>query len=109
MTRSLISSLEVDPTRMHANLEATGSATSERLLSAMSERLGKHHAQATLHQAYREASESGRTLKAVLEGQVEADELAELDRVHTGAAAAMADEVIARARRRREKEGPSWR
>ncbi|TCM44956.1 adenylosuccinate lyase family protein [Kribbella sp. VKM Ac-2568] len=109
MTRSLISSLEVDPTRMRANLEATGSATSERLLSAMSERLGKHHAQAALHEAYREASESGRTLKAVLEGRVEADEFAELDRVHTGAAAAMADEVVARARRRREKESTSWR
>ena len=109
MTRSLISSLEVDPQRMRANLEATGSASSERLLSAMSERLGKHHAQATLHEAYREASDSGRTLKAVLEGRVEADELAELDHVHTGAAAAMADEVVARAHRRREKESPSWR
>jgi adenylosuccinate lyase len=109
MTRSLISALEVDPTRMRANLEATGSATSERLLSAMSARLGKHHAQVTLHQAYREAADSGRTLAAVLEGRVEADELAELDRVHTGTAAAMADEVVARARRRREKESTSWR
>jgi adenylosuccinate lyase len=109
MTRSLVSSLEVDPAKMRANLEATGSATSERLLSAMSERLGKHHAQATLHQAYRDAGESGRTLRAVLDGRVEADELAELDRVHTGAAAEMADEVVARARRRREKESTSWR
>ena len=107
MTRSLVTSLEVDPARMRANLDATGSASSERLLSAMSTRLGKHQAQAALHDAYREALGSGRPLTAVLEGRAEAHELVELERVDTGAASAMADEVVARARRRREKQS-SW-
>ena len=107
MTRSLVTSLEVDADRMRANLEATGSASSERLLSAMSARLGKHRAQAILHDAYREVLESGRPLPVVLEGRANADELAELARVDTGAAAAMADEVVARARRRREGS-ESW-
>ncbi|GAA1127237.1 adenylosuccinate lyase family protein [Nocardioides aquiterrae] len=106
MTRSLVTSLEVDADRMKANLEATGSASSERLLSAMSARLGKHRAQAMLHDAYREALESGRTLPAVLEGRANADELAELARIDTGAAAAMVDEVVARARRRPVESEP---
>jgi adenylosuccinate lyase len=106
MTRSLVTSLEVDADRMRANLEASGSASSERLLSAMSARLGKHRAQAMLHDAYREVLESGRPLTAVLEGRADADELAELTRLDTGAAAAMADEVVARARRRREESAP---
>ncbi|GAB6984891.1 class-II fumarase/aspartase family protein [Nocardioides pyridinolyticus] len=107
MTRSLVASLEVDADRMKANLEATGSASSERLLSAMSARLGKHRAQAMLHDAYREALASGRALPVVLEGRATADELAELARVDTGAAAAMADEVVARARRR-PVESAAW-
>jgi len=109
MTRSLVSGLEVDPQRMLANLEATGTASSERLLSVMSARLGKHQAQATLHEAYRVATHTGRPLEQVLDGRVEPAELAELRRVHTGAAAAMAEEVVARACRRREGERASWR
>jgi adenylosuccinate lyase len=109
MTRSLVTGLAIDPDRMRANLEASGSASSERLLSVMSERLGKHRAQATLHDAYRESLASGRPLAAVLEGRADSDELAELDRVDTGAAAAMADAVVARARSRRAGETASWR
>jgi adenylosuccinate lyase len=109
MTRTLVRDLEVDPVRMLANLRSTGTASSERLLSVMSARLGKHTAQATLQDAYRVAIGSGLSLTAVLEGQIEADELAELDRFDTGAAAEMADEVVARAVRRRAREGASWR
>jgi adenylosuccinate lyase len=109
MTRALVCHLEVDPERMLANLRSTGTASSERLLSVMSARLGKHTAQATLQDAYRDALGSGRSLTAVLEGRVEAGELAELDRFDTGAAAAMADEVVVRAVRRRGWERASWR
>jgi len=109
MTRSLVRGLEVDPARMLENLEATGTASSERLLSVMSARLGKHRAQATLQDAYRAAIGSGRSLTAVLDGQIEPAELAELDRFDTGAAPAMADEVAARATRRRAGESASWR
>jgi adenylosuccinate lyase len=108
MTRSLVDGLEVDPRRMLANLESTGTASSERLLSVMSARLGKHRAQAALHEAYRESGHSGLTLEAVLDGRVEPAELAELARVDTGAAAAMADEVVARACRRRAEEQTTW-
>ena len=109
MTRSLVGGLEVDPARMLANLTATETASSERLLSVMSARLGKHKAQATLQDAYRAAIGTGRSLTAVLDGRIEAAELAELDRVDTGAAAAMADEVVVRATRRRAGESASWR
>lgn len=109
MSRSLVCGLEVDPVRMRANLDASGNASSERLLSVMSARLGKHRAQAALQDAYRAAIGSRRPLTAVLEGQLEAVELAELDQVHTGAAAAMADEVVARAVRRRAGERALWR
>ncbi len=109
MTRSLVGGLEVDPARMLANLTATETASSERLLSVMSARLGKHKAQATLQDAYRAAIGTGRSLTAVLDGRIETAELAELDRVDTGAAAAMADEVVVRATRRRAGESASWR
>jgi adenylosuccinate lyase len=109
MTRGLVTALEVDEARMRANLDASGSSSSERLLSVMSERLGKHQAQTTLQEAYRDSRTSGRPLAVVLEGQVKADELVELERVDTGAAAATADEVVSRARRRREQETASWR
>jgi adenylosuccinate lyase len=108
MTHSLVTGLEVDASRMRANLDTSGSASSERLLSAMSKRVGKHRAQATLQNAYREVTISGLPLTVVLEGFATADELVELDRVDTGAAAEMADEVIARARLRRDEENGSW-
>ena len=107
MTRSLVAGLEVDPARMLANLESSGNAASERLLSVMSARLGKHRAQAALQDAYRAAIGSGRPVTAVLE--LQAGELTELTRIDTGAAAEMADEVVARATRRRARESASWR
>lgn len=109
MTKSLVHGLEVDAARMLENLESSGNASSERLLSVMSARLGKHRAQATLQDAYRAVIDSGRPLTAVLEGELEAVELAELDRIDTGAAAAMADEVVSRAVHRRAGESASWR
>ncbi|GAB3201186.1 adenylosuccinate lyase family protein [Nocardioides hungaricus] len=109
MSRRLVAGLEVDPDRMLANLEAAGTSGSERLLSVMSARLGKHRAQAALQDAYAEVARSGSPLTVVLAGRVQPDELAELGRVHTGAAAAMADEVVARATRRRATESESWR
>lgn len=108
MMHSLVTALEVDESRMRANLDASGSASSERLLSAMSERVGKHRAQATLQDAYKESLHSRRPLATVLEGCATADELAELEGVDTGAAAEMADEVVSRARRRRNEEVGSW-
>lgn len=109
MARTLVTGLEVDPARMLTNLDASGTSASERLLSTMSARLGKHHAQALLQDAYRESTRDGRALASVLEGRIKAEELGELGRVHTGAAAAMADEVVARAAHRRTAESESWR
>ena len=75
----------------------------------MSARLGKHTAQATLQDAYRERSARAVPSRRCSKGRIEAAELAELDRFDTGAAAAMADEVVARAVRRRAGERASWR
>lgn len=109
MSRSLVAGLEVDPARMLANLETAGTSASERLLSVMSARLGKHQAQATLQDAYVEAARTRSPLAVVLEDRALPGEISELGRVHTGAAAAMADEVVARASRRRATESETWR
>lgn len=106
MARSLTAGLEVDADRMAANLAATGTASSERLLGVMSGRLGKHRAQALLHEAYRTSTATGRSLREVLAGAAEPEELAVLDGVHTGAAGAMTDAVLAAARARRTGAAP---
>lgn len=103
MTRTLAAGLEVDTDRMAANLAATGTASSERLLGVLSARLGKHRAQALLQEAYRTSIGTGRSLRDVLDGEVEPNELAVLDTVHTGAAGAMVDSVVAAARERRSQ------
>ncbi|EIN00500.1 Fumarate lyase [Paraburkholderia hospita] len=106
MARELVSGLEVDPTAMSRNLGF--GASSEHLLSAMSARLGKHRAQGLLQDAYREAREDGRPLRAVLQGIATQAELAELSDVDLGASGAMVDRVVDTAVRRRASETGQW-
>lgn len=106
MARELVSGLEVDAAAMGRNLGAGSS--SEHLLSMLSARLGKHRAQGLLQQAYRQAGEERRPLKAVL-GEVATDaELAELANVDVGASSLMVDRVAETARRRRSSESEQW-
>lgn len=106
MSVRLAEGLEVHPDRMLANLTAGGSASSERVLSVLAARLGKHRAQAALHQAYREADERGVAVTETLD--LTDAEAAELARIDVGAAAEMVDRVLAGAERRRAAEGEDW-
>lgn len=106
MARELVSGLEVDSAAMNRNLGAGSS--SEHLLSLLSDRMGKHHAQTLLQEAYREAREEQRPLEAVLEGVATDSELAELANVNVGASSVMIDRVVETARHRRSSESEQW-
>ncbi len=106
MTRELISGLEVDAAAMARNL-GPGSS-SERLLSAMSVRLGKHRAQQLLQDAYRRARQEQRSLATLLDGVASQAELAELSHVDVGASGLMIDRVVETAQRRRATESAQW-
>ncbi|WP_341318806.1 adenylosuccinate lyase family protein [Paraburkholderia sp. IMGN_8] len=106
MARELVSGLEVNSDAMGRNLGVNSS--SERLLSAMSVRLGKHRAQGLLQDAYRQAHEEQRDLSAVLIGVATEAELAELSHVNIGASGLMVDRVVDTALRRRASESEQW-
>lgn len=106
MSNELVSGLEVDADAMRRNLGS--SVSSEHLLSMMSQRLGKHSAQALLQDAYRRAGEQREPLSEVLDGVATPAELGELARVDLGASVDMVDRVAAAARKRREAEPPQW-
>jgi adenylosuccinate lyase len=63
MARDLIEGLEVDVARMTANIDASyGYLSSERLLSALAPKLGKHAAQAQLQVLLAEAQRNRQSL-----------------------------------------------
>jgi adenylosuccinate lyase len=100
----LLAGLEVDVTGMRRNLEDyTGS---ERVLSALTERLGKHAAQEALQVVFARSRRAGRPMAGAL---VEAGLLSEQEVAalapDPGAAGAMVDLVVARARAARAAEG----
>jgi adenylosuccinate lyase len=101
----LLSGLEVDVDRMAANLGST--AGSERVLAVLTARLGKHEAQARMHQAI----QPGADRPAALEdsGLLGAGELAGvLASPAIEGAQAMVDEVVARSRAARLVETDQW-
>jgi adenylosuccinate lyase len=108
----LLDGLEVDQARMAANLGEH--AASEALLAALAPRIGKHRAQDLLQGVLGEAQRQGRSLAEAasdprIAGELPAGELRSLlERPQTGAAGAMVDEVLRRARRRRAAEPETW-
>lgn len=112
--RWVLEGLEVDEDAMLANLEASGFASSERLLATLSPILGKHRAQARLQELLASARREGRTLLASvraaedLAGLLDEDAIRALGAVDTGSAAAMVDEVLARAQEARSRESDDW-
>jgi adenylosuccinate lyase len=108
LAAGLIARLEVNAHAMRRNLDAAGSTSSEHLLSQMAPRLGKHHAQALLHEAYRDAR-SGTPLSEVLAGVATDEDLVSTSVVDLGASGAMVDRVVTTARRRRDAESVRWR
>lgn len=93
--------LEVDPERMRANLEATGSIAAERLALVLTERIGRTKARALVRDAARSAAASGRSLAdelVQLETGLDQDEIrAALEPTsHLGLAGALVDRALAR-------------
>jgi adenylosuccinate lyase len=115
LAKGLLEGLEVDADRMAANASGSGGfAASEALLAALAPRVGKHHAQDLLQGVLGEARQRGRGLReAVANPEIARDIPPEelrslLDRPRTGAAGAMVDEVVRRARARRVAEPEAW-
>ncbi|QNP74072.1 3-carboxy-cis,cis-muconate cycloisomerase [Streptomyces roseirectus] len=96
----LASGLVVDPGRMRANLDLTGSQiVSERIAARLTPRLGRARARELLTRASVEADASGQPLAAVLAGllpEVPAEEVAELcdPTRYLGAAPALVDRAL---------------
>ncbi len=106
MSRQLVAGLEVNTDAMARNLGDT--AGSERVLSRMSDRLGKHVAQGALQDAFLKARDTDASVHDTLAHIATADELTELARPDIGASAEMVDRVIATATRRRMTETDRW-
>jgi adenylosuccinate lyase len=115
LAKPLLEGLEVDETRMAGNASAGGGfAASEALLAALAPRVGKHRAQDLLQRVLGEARQQGRSLEEAatgseIAGEIPSGELRSLlERPRTGAAGAMVDEVVRRARERRATEPEAW-
>ena len=115
LAKPLLEGLEVDETRMAGNASAGGGfAASEALLAALAPRVGKHRAQDLLQRVLGEARQQGRSLEAAATGSEVAGEIPSgelrslLERPRTGAAGAMVDEVVRRARERHGTEPEAW-
>jgi adenylosuccinate lyase len=115
LAKGLLEGLEVDATRMAGNLSAGGGfAASEALLAALAPRVGKHRAQDLLQRVLGEARQQDRSLGEAAAGSEVAREIPPgqlrslLERPWTGAAGAMVDEVVQRARERRATEQEAW-
>ncbi|MGH2540763.1 MAG: class-II fumarase/aspartase family protein, partial [Actinomycetota bacterium] len=112
--RHLLEGLEVDREAMRRNLDATAYSSSERLLSALSPALGKHHAQARLQELLADGRRTGRSLREVVVADEELREslpagvVESLTSHDLGAAGVMVDEVLARAERARTREPDVW-
>lgn len=116
MAQRLVGSLEVNTEAMARGLAGTqGYAASERVLAALSRRLGKHAAQDLLQRILAAGRARGEPIEAALRSdpalRAHLDE-AEVGRLltapGTGSAAAMVDWVVQRARRDRAAEKQGW-
>ncbi|MGH9279219.1 MAG: class-II fumarase/aspartase family protein [Acidimicrobiales bacterium] len=110
---SLLDGLHVDSEAMAARIEAEDStAGSERVLAALSARLGRRAAQALLHEALQPGADRPKALEDALWGlglfdPAELDELMHVPALE--GAVAMVDEVVRRGRAARRDEPESWR
>lgn len=108
----LLDGLEVRAAAMAENLRRGGGyVASERVLAAVTARLGKHAAQAQLQQALRRGQRSGQSLTTTLvsDGLLTEREARDLTEIpDTGACAEMVDTVVGRARAARSEEPEVW-
>jgi adenylosuccinate lyase len=106
----ILDGLEVDAAAMRRNIEGRGGMlSSEHVLASLSPSLGKHRAQALLQEALAEGRRRGLTLDESLAAHEELrSAVAGAGQVHAGAAAAMVDDLVRRAREAREQEPETW-
>jgi len=109
----LLRGLEVDAGAMAARVAGDASvAGSERVLAALTARLGRHRAQEALHRALAPGGAAGArpVVEAVVgDGLLTAAEAAELlASPGVEGAVAMVDEVVSRGRAARSSESPAW-
>jgi adenylosuccinate lyase len=107
LAKDLLAGLEVDGEAMAARVD--DKVSSERVLALLTARLGKHRAQAQLHEAIRPGAEEPARLEAAVRGLLEPDELREaLRRPAVESAMIMVDEVVARSKAARLVEADQW-
>lgn len=102
MTRELVDGLEVNTDAMRRNL--LQESASEGVLSALSQKLGKHKAQAALQDAYRTVRDDGVSITEALSDLIDVSEIPDDQGIETGASAEMVDRVLGRAADRRSSE-----
>jgi adenylosuccinate lyase len=111
LARRLAAGLVVDDAAMRANLEALGDQpASERILSGLTRRVGKHAAQQLMHETLAPGDGDDRQ---VMDALIAAGAATEQDRAawaswEVAEAGRMVDEVVARARRARGAESEVW-
>ncbi|TCK24441.1 class-II fumarase/aspartase family protein [Pseudonocardia endophytica] len=110
VARTLVDGLEVHPDAMRANLDRHGDLGSERLLAALTARLGRNAAQELMHDVLAPSVHGGSDAagQLVARGVATDDEVREwAGRSPVRVAAAMVDDVLARAASARSTEpGP---
>lgn len=111
LVNTVVEGLEVRTAAMTANLRQAGDTLgSERMLAALSARLGKHRAQQSLQTALHSPGAESDPVRAVADtGVATVDEIATWLR-DPGIAGAqrMVDDVVARARQQRREEPETW-
>jgi adenylosuccinate lyase len=109
LSTELVRGLQVSTDAMLTNIAVSGSISSEQLLRRLSDRRGKHTAQAALQDAYGLTHRTGKPLTDALRSVATPDEITASLGVDTGSSAAMVDLVVAEAKKRRRAETDSWR
>jgi adenylosuccinate lyase len=112
--RRVVGGLEVDAEAMRRNLDAPGGMLgSEHLLASLAPGLGKHRAQALLQEALAAGRQKGLRLEEAVAASEDLRPHVPADVGHSsdpdvGAAGAMVDEIVGRARLARSKERDTW-
>ncbi len=112
----ILEGLEIDEEAMRRNLKAAdGYLSSERVLAALAPTMGKHRAQAALHDLLASARERGQSLEEALLSSDELRQYLEPEAVRSiarsadpGASGDMVDAVLRRAEAARAADGEAW-
>ena len=114
LTVEILSGLDVDTEQMAANLAiGSGFINSEQVLASLTPQLGKHRAQAVMHEAITASAGARPVLAALADAGVCLDGVLPAEAVHVDSpavvsAVTMTDEVVRRGRAARATEPDAW-